>query len=104
MHAPNSRLRIEGEADSPARASADGRVIFVGERRGSAGISLAILHPNGWISLYTGLDEAALAAGDDVLRGAWLGHFGTRPLSFELWQSGHRLDPAPLLVGAPTGS
>jgi len=104
VQARRERLRIEGEPATPARATADGRVIFVGERRGSRGITMAILHPNGWISLYEGLDEAALAAGDDVLRGAWLGHFGSRALSFELYQSGHRLDPSPLLVGAPTGS
>ncbi|NOY90082.1 MAG: M23 family metallopeptidase, partial [Deltaproteobacteria bacterium] len=97
------RLRIEAGENTPARATADGVVIFAGERRGSHGLSLAILHPNGWISLYSGLDEAALRAGDEVLRGAWLGRFGSRDLRFELWQSGHRVDPGPLLVGVPPG-
>jgi len=94
-------LNIRADESAPARAAADGRVIFAGERRGTPGVTLAVLHPNGWISVYGGLDDAALAAGDSVLRGAWLGHFGAHALRFELWQSGHRLDASSLMVGVP---
>jgi murein DD-endopeptidase MepM/ murein hydrolase activator NlpD len=90
-------MRIGADEGAAVRASADGIVVFAGELAGR-GPSIAVLHRNGWVTLYAGLGEIAVAAGDRVERGAWIAHLGPEALEFEVRVGGVAHDPAELLV------
>lgn len=57
--------------------------------------TLVVQHPNDFISVYSDLDEVYVDRGDKIVAGQRIGHATSqRPLLFELWHSGARLDPA----------
>lgn len=63
---------------------------------GDDGLStLVVQHPNDFISVYNDLDQVYVDRGDKIVAGQRIGHATSgRPLLFELWHSGARLDPA----------
>lgn len=60
------------------------------------GWSTAIVqHPNDFITVYDNLDEVYVDRGDKIVAGQRIGESTTsRPLLFELWHGGSKLDPA----------
>lgn len=60
------------------------------------GWSTAVIqHPNDFITVYDNLDEVYVDRGDKVVGGQRIGESTTsRPLLFELWHGGSKLDPA----------
>lgn len=59
------------------------------------GVTLAIQHPNDFVSVYTGLSDVFVTKGDKVNAGTRIGMASeTRyPLTFELWHNGSPLPP-----------
>lgn len=59
------------------------------------GVTLAIQHPNDFISVYSGLSESFVTKGDKVNAGTRLGIASDSryPLTFELWHNGSPLPP-----------
>lgn len=64
-------------------APREGRVAFAGAYRGY-GTVVILEHPDGWTSLLTGLAEADVAVGQNVVAGSPLGRTGTAPSEVEL--------------------
>ena len=91
--------RIWAEPGTAVRAAADGLVVFAGTL-GERGESVVIVHPTGWVTIYGGLDQTAVRAGDQVERGAWIARTATE-LRFEARVEGRRVDPATLLTSIP---
>ncbi|MCM1033717.1 MAG: M23 family metallopeptidase [Odoribacter sp.] len=60
------------------------------------GFTTAVVqHPGDFISVYADLDECYIDRGDKVVAGQRIGHSTPgRPLLFELWHAGIKLDPA----------
>lgn len=57
--------------------------------------SVVIQHPGDFISVYNDLEQVYVGRGDKVVAGQRIGNSTTaRPLLFELWHSGTRLDPS----------
>ncbi len=97
-------LELGAQTGTAVRAAADGMVVYVGAlpHRHNA---VVLLHKNGWVTVYGGVGDVAVEAGDSVRRGEWLGFVaGARGLRFELVEGGRGRDPRPLFVGAPTES
>lgn len=99
-------VNLLAEAGTPVRAVADGVVVYVGEGLRGLGKAVAILHPNGWVSLYGSNDETHVEVGQEVLRGAWIARVGTSGggsphLHFQLRDSGRALDVEGLFVRRP---
>ncbi len=86
-------LRIEASASSGVRATAQGRVAFVGRQEGM-GLVLILEHPGGYFSVYAGLGAVGLRVGDGVGAGASLGHTnaGGR-FTFQVRRGTRALDP-----------
>lgn len=89
-------LELSGEPGAAIRAAADGVVVFAGELAGH-GDTVVLAHPGGWVTFYERI-EVAVAAGDVLERGAWLGRLGERPMRFQLRIGGVARDPADVLV------
>ncbi|HJL30420.1 MAG TPA: M23 family metallopeptidase, partial [Polyangiaceae bacterium LLY-WYZ-15_(1-7)] len=99
-------LNVVAEPGAPVRAIADGLVVYVGEELRGLGKSIAILHPNGWISLYGSNAETHVEVGQQVLRGSWIARVGDTGggrahLHFQLREGGEVVDPMELLVQVP---
>lgn len=59
----------------------------------AAGFTIAIQHPNDFISVYSGLDDIYITVGEKVSPGRRIGRTDSaRPLRFELWHDGNRLN------------
>ncbi len=97
---------LQAEAGTAVRAVADGVVVYVGEALRGLGKSVAVLHPNGWVSLYGSNAETHVEVGQEVLRGAWIARVGDSGggaphLHFQLRSGGEVVDPEPLLTQRP---
>ncbi|MCD8386807.1 MAG: M23 family metallopeptidase [Bacteroidales bacterium] len=60
------------------------------------GVTVAIQHPNDFLSIYTGLDETFVTKGEKVKGSQRIGmaKSGPYPLTFELWHNGTPLPPS----------
>ena len=93
------------ESGASLRASADGKVVYVGHGVVGDAISVVLVHRNGFVTVYTGFERVHVEMGADVLRGAPLGTVREgREASFELRIRGRRVDPRPRLALAPVAS
>ena len=97
VRARDRRLEIRPPERAAVRAAADARVMRVTGEEGDR--TVALLHANGWVSVYRGLVEIAVAQDMIVERGEWLGH--SERLRYELWIDGHRSDPRGRLAQVP---
>lgn len=64
------------------------------------GYTIIVQHPNGFLSKYSGMEDAFVNKGDKINTGARIGLCGkrdytghTQPLTFELWHNGTPLNP-----------
>ncbi|SMP39514.1 Peptidase family M23 [Desulfonatronum zhilinae] len=91
-------LDIAGPIGTPIYSSAEGRVLSA-ERDGAYGLTVAIDHGSGIVTLYAHLQQFAVKAGQKVSRGELIGHMGntgrtTGPhLHYEVRLNGIPVDP-----------
>ncbi len=69
-------LNIYADEGAPIRAVADGVVVFAGEGLRGLGNAVAILHPNGWVSLYGSNRDVHVEVGQPIQRGEWIARMG----------------------------
>jgi murein DD-endopeptidase MepM/ murein hydrolase activator NlpD len=97
-------INIEAPEGAAIRAAENGQVIYVGNGVEGYGNLVLIRHPNGYVSAYAHLKDAAVAKGQVVNRGDNIGSAGmsggvSRPqLHFELRKGATPVDPMPLLA------
>ncbi|MBF0665090.1 MAG: peptidoglycan DD-metalloendopeptidase family protein [Brevundimonas sp.] len=88
----NNGINIGAPEGSEVRASAAGRVGYVGDDLAGQGLTVLIVHRDGWRSVYGHLGRAMVRDGDDVQAGQAIGTVGTtagdgRPsMHFETWR------------------
>lgn len=88
----NSGIDIAGEAGAPVRASALGRVGYVGDMVAEQGLTVLIVHPDGWRTVYSHLGSESVSEGEEVRAGQVIGTVGRAPgngpsLHFQVWRS-----------------
>jgi murein DD-endopeptidase MepM/ murein hydrolase activator NlpD len=97
-------INIEAPEGAAIRAAENGQVIYVGNGVEGYGNLVLIRHPNGYVSAYAHLKDAAVTKGQVVNRGDNIGSAGmsggvSRPqLHFELRKGATPVDPVPLLA------
>ncbi|MCS6625061.1 M23 family metallopeptidase [Roseibacterium beibuensis] len=88
----NNGINIGAAQGTEVRASAPGRVGYVGDDLAGQGLTVLIVHRDGWRSVYGHLGSALVRDGDDVQAGQAIGTVGTtagdgRPsIHFETWR------------------
>lgn len=85
-------MRVQTGNATPVSAVYRGTVVNSYFTTG-AGITLAVQHPNDFISIYSGLAETFVTKGDKVNAGTRLGLASRYPMTFELWHNGSPLPP-----------
>jgi murein DD-endopeptidase MepM/ murein hydrolase activator NlpD len=88
----NSGIDIGAEAGAPVRASAAGRVGYVGNVIADQGLTVLIVHPDGWRTVYAHLGSESVSEGDDVRAGQTIGTVGRTPgagpsMHFQVWRT-----------------
>ncbi len=88
----NNGVNIGGEAGDEVRAAASGRVGYVGDDLAGQGLTVLIVHRDGWRTVYGHLGTATVRDGDDIRAGQRIGTVGNtagdgRPsIHFETWR------------------
>jgi len=88
----NNGINIGAPAGAEVRASAAGRVGYVGDDLAGQGLTVLIVHRDGWRSVYGHLGSTLVRDGDDVQAGQAIGTVGNtagdgRPsIHFETWR------------------
>ncbi|WP_332654799.1 peptidoglycan DD-metalloendopeptidase family protein [Brevundimonas sp.] len=88
----NNGINIGAAQGTEVRASAWGTVGYVGDDLAGQGLTVLIVHRDGWRSVYGHLGSATVRDGDDVQAGQAIGTVGTtagdgRPsIHFETWR------------------
>ena len=88
----NNGINIGATEGTEVRASAAGRVGYVGDDLAGQGLTVLIVHRDGWRSVYGHLGSTRVRDGDDVQAGQAIGTVGTtagdgRPsIHFETWR------------------
>ncbi|MBW8303603.1 MAG: peptidoglycan DD-metalloendopeptidase family protein [Brevundimonas sp.] len=88
----NNGVNIGAAEGTEVRASAAGRVGYVGDDLAGQGLTVLIVHRDGWRSVYGHLGAATVRDGDDVQAGQAIGTVGNtagdgRPsIHFETWR------------------
>jgi murein DD-endopeptidase MepM/ murein hydrolase activator NlpD len=88
----NNGINIGAPLGSPVRASAAGRVGYVGDTLPGQGLTVLVLHRDGWRTVYGHLGSATVREGDDIAAGAQLGTVGDTAgdgqpsIHFEVWR------------------
>ncbi|CAN5153201.1 hypothetical protein BH10PSE2_BH10PSE2_16660 [soil metagenome] len=72
----NNGINIAAAAGSPVVAAAAGRVAYVGDALVGQGLTVLIVHRDGWRSVYGHLGSATVADGADVRAGQQVGTVG----------------------------
>jgi murein DD-endopeptidase MepM/ murein hydrolase activator NlpD len=88
----NNGVNIGAPAGSEVRAAAAGRVGYVGDDLAGQGLTVLIVHRDGWRTVYGHLGTATVRDGDDIRAGQSIGTVGNtagdgRPsVHFETWR------------------
>ena len=88
----NNGVNIGAPAGAVVRSSAAGRVGYVGDDLVGQGLTVLIVHRDGWRTVYGHLGSAVVRDGDEVTAGQQIGTVGTtagdgRPsIHFETWR------------------
>ena len=88
----NNGINIAAPLGSPVRASAAGRVGYVGDTLPGQGLTVLVLHRDGWRTVYGHLGSTTVREGDDIAAGAQLGTVGDTAgdgqpsIHFEVWR------------------
>lgn len=102
---PHTGIDIAAPLGSPVRATADGRVAWVGLEPGGYGLYLVVEHEEGLATLYAHLERVEVRPGQAVRRGDVVGRVGNSGLStgphlhYEVRLWGRPVDPAPYIEG-----
>ena len=88
----NNGVNIGAAAGAEVRAAAAGRVGYVGDDLAGQGLTVLVVHRDGWRSVYGHLGSAVVRDGDEIRSGQQIGTVGTtagdgRPsVHFETWR------------------
>ncbi|MGV8928645.1 MAG: peptidoglycan DD-metalloendopeptidase family protein [Brevundimonas sp.] len=88
----NNGVNIGASAGTEVRAAAAGRVGYVGDDLAGQGLTVLVVHRDGWRSVYGHLGTATVRDGDDIQAGQQIGTVGNtagdgRPsVHFETWR------------------
>lgn len=88
----NNGVNIGAPAGTEVRAAAAGRVGYVGDDLAGQGLTVLIVHRDGWRTVYGHLGSTTVRDGDEVMPGQQVGTVGTtagdgRPsIHFETWR------------------
>jgi len=88
----NNGVNIGAPAGAEVRAAAAGRVGYVGDDLAGQGLTVLVVHRDGWRSVYGHLGSAVVRDGDEIRAGQQIGTVGTtagdgRPsVHFETWR------------------
>ncbi|MGZ9100790.1 MAG: peptidoglycan DD-metalloendopeptidase family protein [Brevundimonas sp.] len=88
----NNGVNIGAAAGAEVRAAAAGRVGYVGDDLAGQGLTVLVVHREGWRTVYGHLGSAVVRDGDDIQAGQQIGTVGTtagdgRPsIHFETWR------------------
>ena len=88
----NNGINIGAPQGAEVRAAAAGRVGYVGDDLAGQGLTVLIVHRDGWRSVYGHLGSTVVRDGDDIRAGQQIGTVGTtagdgRPsIHFEIWR------------------
>ena len=88
----NNGVNIGAPAGAEVRAASGGRVGYVGDDLAGQGLTVLIVHRDGWRTVYGHLGSAVVRDGDEVTVGQQIGTVGTtagdgRPsIHFETWR------------------
>jgi len=88
----NNGVNIGAAAGTEVRAAAAGRVGYVGDDLAGQGLTVLVVHRDGWRTVYGHLGSAVVRDGDEVRAGQQIGTVGTtagdgRPsVHFETWR------------------
>ena len=88
----NNGINIGASAGEEVRSAAAGRVGYVGDDLAGQGLTVLIVHRDGWRTVYGHLGTATVRDGDDIEAGQRIGTVGTsagdgRPsVHFETWR------------------
>ncbi|MBU2040990.1 MAG: peptidoglycan DD-metalloendopeptidase family protein, partial [Alphaproteobacteria bacterium] len=88
----NNGVNIGAPQGEEVRAAAAGRVGYVGDDLAGQGLTVLIVHRDGWRSVYGHLGSATVRDGDDIRAGQQIGTVGNtagdgRPsIHFETWR------------------
>ena len=102
LHQPdvNAGIDIRLAAGTDIRASAPGKVVYVGDALKSYGTMIIVSHPDGYATVYARALTSAIRKGDVLQVGQLLGHSTEQfdgLLHFELRQGAKPLNPIPYL-------
>lgn len=92
MGSRNNGINIGAAEGAPVLASAPGRVAYVGENLPGQGLTVLVVHRDGWRTTYGHLGRALVREGEDVSAREQIGTVGTtagdgRPsIHFEIWR------------------
>jgi len=92
MGSRNNGINIGAAEGEPVLASASGRVAYVGENLPGQGLTVLVVHRDGWRTTYGHLGRALVREGEDVSAREQIGTVGTtagdgRPsIHFEIWR------------------
>ena len=73
----NNGVNIGGVEGEPVRAAADGQVRYVGDDQPGQGLTIIMVHPDGWRTVYGHLGSATVDYGAEVRMGHQIGTVGT---------------------------
>ena len=73
----NNGVNIGGVEGEPVRAAADGQVRYVGDDQPGQGLTIIMVHPDGWRTVYGHLGSATVDYGAEVRMGDQIGTVGT---------------------------
>lgn len=88
----NNGVNIGAPAGAEVRAAAAGRVGYVGDDLAGQGLTVLVVHRDGWRTVYGHLGSAVVRDGDEIRAGQQIGTVGTtagdgRPsVHFETWR------------------
>lgn len=92
MGSRNNGINIGAAEGEPVLASASGRVAYVGENLPGQGLTVLVVHRDGWRTTYGHLGRAMVREGEEVSAREQIGTVGTtagdgRPsIHFEIWR------------------
>lgn len=92
MGSRNNGINIGADVGAAVRTSAPGRVAYVGNTLPGQGLTVLVVHRDGWRTTYGHLGQATVNEGDEVRAGQQIGTVGTtagdgRPsIHFEIWR------------------
>jgi murein DD-endopeptidase MepM/ murein hydrolase activator NlpD len=100
-------LDIGGRCGAPIRAAHGGVVAYSDNGMSGMGNVIILVHPGGWVTAYGHAKKTLVPAGALVRRGQAIAQVGDTGVAygchvhFIAYHDGTRLDPQPMMVGAP---